>query len=240
MQIAILEDNQAELKELLVLLEENNADDEIMCFDNGKQLLSAVISGVVFELAFLDIYMFNESGLDIAKELQMRTPNIEIVFTTTSVDHAINAFDLNALHYLVKPITKEKLAEVFLRYQAKNSHKRPVILIKDGHHHRTIFLDKINYLQSNNHTIDIYLSDGKVLSIYARIRDLEKDLGDSFIKLQRGIIVNMDFIERMGGKECLLLNGEKIMLSRKSKNIIHKTYENYIFKCLEKRGNYYD
>ena len=238
MKIAILEDNQDELKELLdVLALNDNSKDEITCFDNGKQFLSSVKAGVSFELAFIDIYVLNENGLDIAREVQTMAPNIEIVFTTTSLDHAITAFDLNALHYLVKPVTKEKVDEVFIRYQAKNSRKRPVIIIKDGHQHRTLFLDQIDYLQSDNHMIDIYLSDGKMLSIYANIKDLEKDLGDTFIKLQRGIIVNMAFIEKMDSKECLLQNGEKVMLSRRNKSAIREVYENYVFKCLEKRGN---
>lgn len=240
MRIAVLEDDKNELAELLLALKEGwNPIGTVECYNSGEQLLLSAIANN-FDIAFLDIYMKNESGIDIAKKLLEISPNAEIVFTTTSLDHAIKAFELIALHYLVKPVTKEMIKDLLQRYNAKIKKKRPVILVKVGRNHQLLFLDQITYLQSNNHMTIINLLGSKSISVYSKISDLEKELDECFVRIQRGIIVNMSFIDRMDSKECVLQNGEKIMLSRKEKRIIRKIYENYIFKCLEQQENKYD
>lgn len=239
MRIGILEDNKEELAELLSTLKDGCNSTKVNCFDSGEELLLKA-SIYDFDLVFLDIYMDDENGIDIARKLLKISPNTEIVFTTVSLDHAVDAFEINALHYLVKPITNEMIEVVFQRYNAKRKEKRPVILVKVGRNNQLIFLDQINYLQSSNHATIISLSNSRVISVYSKISDLEKELDDSFVKIQRGIIVNMNFIEKMDSKECILQNGEKIMLSRKEKANIKETYENFIFKCLERQSNYYD
>lgn len=240
MHIAVLEDDKNELAELLLALKEGwDPIGAVECYDSSEQLLlNSTVND--FDIAFLDIYMNDESGIDIAQKLLEISPNTEIVFTTASLDHAIKAFELNALHYLIKPVTNEMIKELLQRYNAKIKKKRPVILVKVGRNHQLLFLDQITYLQSNNHTTIINLLDSKSISVYSKISDLEKELNESFVRIQRGIIVNMSFIDRMDSKECVLQNGEKIMLSRKEKRIIRKIYENYIFKCLEQQENKYD
>lgn len=240
MRIAVLEDDKNELAELLLALKEGwNPTGIVECYDSGEQLLLTSANND-YDIAFLDIYMINENGIDIAQKLLEISPNTEIVFTTTSLDHAIKAFQLNALHYLVKPITKEMMEDLLQRYNAKIKKKRPVILVKVGRNHQLLFLDQITYLQSNNHTTIINLLGSKSMTVYSKISDLEKKLNECFVKIQRGIIVNMSFIDRMDSKECVLKNGEKIMLSRKERGLIRDIYENYIFKCLERQENKYD
>ena len=60
-----------------------------------------------FDIVFLDIYMLREDGVDIARILNKISPETRIVFVTTSEEHAVSAFSLDALHYLVKPVTTE-------------------------------------------------------------------------------------------------------------------------------------
>ena len=66
-----------------------------------------------FEVVFLDIYMEDENGVEVAKELRSFDRNCILVFTTTSTDHALDGFKVRALQYLVKPYADEELNAVF-------------------------------------------------------------------------------------------------------------------------------
>ena len=68
-----------------------------------------------FDIVFLDIYLPGENGVDVAGELQRVSPETGIAFVTTSEEHAVDAFSLHALHYLVKPVTTEGIVEAFRR-----------------------------------------------------------------------------------------------------------------------------
>ena len=109
MHIAVLEDDKNELAELLLALKEGwDPIGAVGCYDSSEQLLlNSTVND--FDIAFLDIYMNDESGIDIAQKLLEISPNTEIVFTTASLDHAIKAFELNALHYLIKPVMQRRL-----------------------------------------------------------------------------------------------------------------------------------
>ena len=65
------------------------------------------------EVVFLDIYMEDENGVEVAKELRSFDRNCILVFTTTSTDHALDGFKVRALQYLVKPYADEELNAVF-------------------------------------------------------------------------------------------------------------------------------
>ena len=88
------------------------------CFGDGAALLEAARSAPPFDVAFLDIYIPGESGLEVAKALRVRSPQTGLVFVTSSRDHAVTAFSLDALHYLVKPVRARDVAEVFRRLEA--------------------------------------------------------------------------------------------------------------------------
>lgn len=103
MRIAIVDDLAAErtlMKERLVRqLGLRGAQAEILEFDSGEAFLAAR-QKQRFTAAFLDIYMPGRSGMDVARELRKKDADCILVFTTTSTDHALEGFQVRALHYL--------------------------------------------------------------------------------------------------------------------------------------------
>ena len=112
MRIAIVDDLAAErtlMKERLVRqLGLRGAQAEILEFDSGEAFLAAR-QKQRFTAAFLDIYMPGRSGMDVARELRKKDADCILVFTTTSTDHALEGFQVRALHYLVKPFSMKEL-----------------------------------------------------------------------------------------------------------------------------------
>lgn len=85
---------------------------EILCCDSGKEVLSLAERGRAIDLLFLDIQMPGRNGMEIARILRGQRRDILIIFVTALSEYVYEAFDVDALHYLVKPFTDEKLRQV--------------------------------------------------------------------------------------------------------------------------------
>ena len=118
MRIAIVDDLKTEralLKERLSQqLALRGAEADILGFESGEAFLAAEKERR-FSAAFLDIYMEGLSGMDAAKELRKTDTDCLLIFTTTSTDHALEGFQVRALHYLVKPFSEEELSGLLKR-----------------------------------------------------------------------------------------------------------------------------
>lgn len=112
MRIAIVDDFAAErtlLKDRLTRqLHRRNVQADILEYGSGEEFLAAARTQP-FTAAFLDIYMNGMTGMEAAKELRKTDAGCLLVFTTTSTDHALEGFQVRALHYLVKPFTEEDI-----------------------------------------------------------------------------------------------------------------------------------
>lgn len=181
-----------------------------------------------FDIAFLDIYMPDENGVEIAGTLKNLFPETEIVFVTTSENHAVSAYSLNALHYLVKPVTTQGIIEVFRRLAEVRARQWETLTFSMRGETYTILLSQICALKSRNHVVEISLDDGRQLRTRTPLYELEQKLGRRFLKINRGVIVNMDHIERMGTDSCILRTGGQLFLAARDRNVIRATYSDYM------------
>lgn len=234
MNIAICEDEPIELRQLRSILSPilppaGFRGAAIHEFLSGKKLLSDIQHNhILYNLIFLDIYMPDGNGIEIAQIIRKISPDTELVFVTASLDHAVEAFSLQALHYLVKPIAADQIVETLERYSGKRLNRKS-IHIKVGRDIVKIYLDCILYLQSENKGTVIYTRN-KPFWTGVPLCDLENNLDQgTFLKIQRGFLVNMGFVDRLTSDTCFLKNGESLLLSRKRRKQIRIQYKEYIF-----------
>lgn len=161
LQIATCEDLEEEANglsaSLEVLLDKRQLPHVISLFSSGEELIAALEGGLQFDLCLLDIYLAGLNGVDAARRVKELAPSIQVAFTTSSREFAVETFDLDAVYYLVKPVTEEKLrtlVERFLRRQKKPVTKLTITTpVKDY-----VFpLQRVVKIQSNNKGVDIYL-----------------------------------------------------------------------------------
>ncbi len=234
MRIALLEDNVHEREQFFQALHAGDIHREAECFSSVQELLNAANDFPRFTVAFLDIYLPAENGIDAAKKLKEISPETNIVFLTSSKDYAIEAFNLNALHYIIKPVHENDIREVFERIRSHED-TSPAIELRTKKGTSLIYLKDISYIQSNNHSVIVHRTNGEDLSVSMKFSDIEKKLNEDFIKLQRGYIANADYIEAMQAEMCILKNGESILLSRTARKQIIAQYSEYIFRHLSRR-----
>lgn len=112
-QIAICEDSKVDTDLLSQTLAAAANDLRIRArtdyYKNGEELILALKDGASYDLLLLDIFLEQVNGVDTARSARKYLPHFQIAFLTSSRDYALDAYDLDAIHYLMKPVDREKL-----------------------------------------------------------------------------------------------------------------------------------
>ena len=189
--------------------------------------------------SFLDIELApSGSGLDgmaLARKIRERATGTQpvIIFVTGYERYVFDAFDVGAFQYLLKPVNEEKFAQVFARAveQIKAGRVQPqlshALTLQSAGTSRTVPLDSIYYIESSNHKVVLRLKDGE-FSCYAKIRDLEAELGDQFFRVHKGYLVNLAYVEGYSKTELTLTNGEKLLISKYKYQDFVKAYLRFV------------
>jgi len=206
----------------------------IQTYDNAFDFLDAYKTEKS-SLVLLDICMPGILGIDIAREIRKMMDDTEIVFLSSSKEFVLDAFDVNATHYLIKPFTKEAFHEAIDRAMKNidlKSHqliylKCPKGIIKS--------MDKnsIVYIESSLHRQTVYLVDGSTIETVQTLTTLFHSLDEvspgQFISPYKGYIVNQYAIATIEKDFMLLKNGTHIPLARRTFNQIKQNYFDYMF-----------
>lgn len=235
MRIAICDDCQREQEQLIKALHGWDPTRRPECFVTGTDLLEAAKQEPTFDIVFMDIYMQGENGVEVAGLLKQLSPETGIVFVTTSEEHAVEAFSLQALHYLVKPVTTEGIVEAFRRLTQFQSTRRPMVSFTTRRGSHVVYMDEIYYLKSMDHAVDIYLTGGRQLRLWIPLMEAEQKLNENFLKLNRSTIANMEQIEQMGTRDCVMRDGTRLEFARRDRTAIRAAYDNFLFARLSGR-----
>ena len=228
---AICDDNADEIWELKKLIRSVRPSDVHMdAYTDAQSLLDGIDAGAAYDLVFLDIYMEKLNGIDAARDILRRLPEAELVFVTVSREHAVDAFAVNALHYLVKPATSGQVEEIFSRYERKKELTEHVT-IRSGRETLRLKTEQILYIQSQNNGTDIYTDNG-ILHSRMKTASMGEQLPGVFLNIRRGMYVNMNYISHMDTDSCVLKNGERVLLSRKGRSEIRSRYKEFIYSVI--------
>jgi two-component system, LytTR family, response regulator AlgR len=154
------------------------------------------------EILYLDVRMPGMSGLELARHLTRLDDPPAIIFTTAHGEHAMEAFEAEAVGYLLKPIRKEKLAAATERAR-KLSASQLDALDPSGRTHlsvrardgiRLLRTEDVICLLAQDKYTTVRHTGGEDL-IEDSLRTLETELGARFVRVHRGALVNRDFIE---------------------------------------------
>lgn len=216
-QLAICDDEENVRAYLRTLILEQNIECEITEFEAGEDYLQ---SDKEFDLLYLDVELNSGvSGLELAKQIHEQKSKKQplIIFVTGHKDYVFDAFDVDAFHFLLKPIVKEKFTMVFqkaigqikLSYQNKDK----TIHIQSTTINKVFSIDEIYFAESQNHKVILHTKAG-ILEYYGKISDLEIQLQGHFFRIHKGYLLNMSYIDRYSKTEVVLTNKEVLPLSK--------------------------
>lgn len=226
MKALIIDDERLARKELANLLEKHEHITVLGEAANADEA-EALIAEKRPDLIFLDINMPGRSGFDLLESLE-HSP--QVIFVTAYDEHALKAFEVNALDYLLKPIDPERLDAALNKLKAANSEdgalRRDVlreedqIFLKDGEKCWFVTLKDVRYFESEGNYVRVRFNDQKPL-VLRSLNKLEEKLDPLvFFRINRKHMVNLRWVEGIepwfsGGLMVKLRSGETLEVSRR-------------------------
>ncbi len=211
---------------------EKNIPCEILCCDSGDEVLSLAERGKAIDLLFLDIQMPGRNGMEIARTLRRQHREILIIFVTALSEYVYEAFDVDALHYLVKPFTDEKLRQVLdkairqYEQRADEQTQPRAILVKQGGLSTKVLLSDLLYAEVFNRKVILHTINGDI-EYYGRLTDLSEQAGKDFYRTHRAFLVNLHYVEKYNATTIWLEQGTAL-LSKKQFSGFVQQYMRYL------------
>lgn len=215
-RIAICDDSQADTEFVRQLVNvwaaQRQAEVQTACFSSGEQFLFRYAQDKDWDILLLDIEMGTMDGVTMAKRVRRDNEAVQIVFITGYSDYIAEGYEVAALHYLMKPVSRDKLFIVLDRaIEKRKQQERCLNLEAYGELVRIPFYE-IRYLDVRQNYVTIH---GKGdYTVKRSLGEFEKELDQRFCRVGRGMIVNLTFIQRVTKTEVHLSDGTVLPLPR--------------------------
>ena len=240
----LVADEEKIAQDTIALLLENEADVEVLPgIKEGRQALEICRKNQV-DIIFLDVDIPGIDGLALAQILTQQCP---VIFVSSHKEYALDAFELNAVDYLLKPFDADRFYRAFNKARAKLQTDRDNkvqdmvslvqhlmakqektyknrLVIKDPGHIRLIDVDQVNYITGAGNYADVHMFEGKHYLHRETLSALEKQLDpNEFLRIHRSTIIRSSSVSELypndnGDYTVIIKTGEQLTLSRRNKN----------------------
>ncbi len=238
-RIAICDDDETELSRTKVMssiyaVRNPELEIQLSTFQNPVELLQIIREQQnAYDILLLDIYMPEMTGVELAHAVRGMNEECQLIFLTTSVNHAIDAFSLHATHYLLKPYTNAQLEDALskaIEVVQKNQQKN--IILKTSSGIRKIHITDIIYSETDKHIQNIYLVDQEQIQVRINSSELYKILSvdPRFYKCGSTYIINLGRITEVTNKQILFDDGRTIPVQRRQYRELLERYTEYSLK----------
>ena len=225
-RIAICDDEKKILDEVEGYIKnyaekENDLDLEVFRFDSAKTLISAIEDGKSFDVFVLDVYIGDEMGTALARDIRKFGIKSPIIFATTSLEHAPQSYETGTLRYLIKPINPgwaRKMSERFLKFKTENG----VASVNANH---------IMYSEAHDHYQYVRKDDGEEIKVRMTVTELFTILSKygGFVRIGSAYIVNLRHVKNVTPTNVCLYSNINIQIPRGKFTEIKNTFWN--FQC---------
>ena len=201
-----------------VLLEEWASDRNIQirttCFPSAEAFLFHYEDDKSCDVLLLDVEMGTMDGVTLARKVRLGNKEVQIIFITGYMDYILDGYEVEALHYLLKPVSSGNLFPVLDRAALRLAENEKVLLVRGSDESIRIPLYEIRYLEVMGNYVTIY-ADGEY-KVKATLSYFEKelDVGGVFLRIGRSYIVNLKCVRKVSKGELTLMDGTALLLPR--------------------------
>lgn len=215
-RVALCDDEETVQEYLGRLLEEwkerQNDQLQIEYFESAESFLFQYEEDKRWQLLILDIEMGKMNGVELAKKVREHNKEVQILFVTGYMDYISDGYEVEALHYLLKPVTKEKLFSVLDRARERMKKSEKALFLQGSDETVRIPYYEIRYVEVQHNYVTIHAAED--YTVKKTLSELEEELGDGFFRTGRSFLVNLKCVKRITKKEVSLKDGMVIPLSR--------------------------
>lgn len=219
-RIAVVENELNVAQNDIVLLEryakENSLSLETSIFQNGYEFLDTEEE---FDAVLMDIDMPGLNGMEVAEKLREKNKTIDIIFTTNLPQFAVDGYKVQALDFVIKPVTFPNLSFAMEKVVEK---KRNIVngsfFLRIGGFARRIHNEEVLYIEMVNHYIVLHETDMEPVRIRGSLKMIDDLLNpEIFVKINSGIIINISKVSSFENGLVLMEDGSNLPLSRSHK-----------------------
>lgn len=236
LRVAICDDIEAELKYIVELLNrflaDRNMTAQVREFEHPDNLMT-VCEKESFHIFLLDMVMPMVSGLDLGRNIRRISTDAQIIYITTEPGFALDAYSVNPLHYLIKPVDKDKLFAVLdLAVEKVDFGGERAVTVKTKDGLCTLSKDSILCCEYAYHRVIYTLIGGKQIET-ASIRDsfskhISPLLEDKrFLSPHASFALNMSFVEKLDKSGFILRGGVFVPVSGRQFTAVRNAYMSY-------------
>lgn len=216
-RIAVCDDEQADVSYVAGFIKKWASDRAVMV--HVEEFFSAEAylfqyEKPAFDILFLDIEMKADgmNGIELAAKIRECDRAVQIVFVTGYMDYIAEGYDVEALHYLLKPVSEERLASVLDRAVQRVKDRERELCLQMAEGIVRIPVSEIRYLEVQRNYVTLHGSED--YTVKRTLGELERELDESFFRTGRSFIVNLRFVRKITKSQVVLKDGTQVPLSR--------------------------
>jgi len=234
MHLALCDDEDIYLTDLSAKCTNDPLVDSVDTFHSPKELIRALSQGAVYHAILMDIdYGPDQNGIESMDKIARRLPDIPVIYVTNYTDRFVEQVFLgkaNLLGFLKKPVQPEMLHSFLEKCQAFNKQKQANTLsfsLGKGEF-QTVLLADIVFLEIADHSTRIHTVE-KEFVVHEKLDELQKRLTDSFTKIHKSYLINMDMVKHIQLQSVELNHcDEPLPISRAYRPIFKPHYLKYM------------
>ena len=196
---------------------------EVSTFSSAEAFLFDYEENNAYDILLLDVEMKNMDGIQLAKKLRRDGFNGEIIFITSHFEFCGEGYEVDALHYLIKPVSVSKLNEVIGKAVEKLLVEPPSVIINCDGETVKLYERDIIYIEAYLHYITIY-TEKNVYRVKENISSFEKKLSNTFYKTHRSYLVSLKHITRIARTSVTVKGNKELPLSRGKYDEINRAF----------------
>lgn len=231
MRIAICDDENAQCQLLESYLKEYSKQEKVLIetvsFPNAESLLFLWEDDKNFDLLILDIEMGDLSGMDLAFKLRNEGSRVPMLFITGYEDYMSQGYEVEALHYLLKPLQKARFFDVLNRLRSKIQPESKILLQAESGAISIVPSD-IWYIEASGHFCNLTTAD-KVIELRHSISEMKNILNGEkgIVQNHRSYIVNLQHVSSLMQNELIMDDGVRLPVSRGSAKTVSEAFVRY-------------
>lgn len=226
-KIAVCDDEQSQMEWIAALVKEWGSRAghtvEIYTFASAEAFLFTYEEDKIYDILLLDVEMKEMSGIELAKKIRKEGNRAEVVFITSHFEFCGEGYEVDALHYLMKPVSKEKLMSVLDKAAEKRSAEPPSVVLTCGDGTVKLYETDILYIEAYMHYISIYTREN-VYKIKENISAFEEKLNGDFYRAHRSYLVSLKHIVRISRTAVCMDNNVQLPLARGKYDEINRAF----------------
>lgn len=185
-----------------------------------------------YDIIYMDVDMPGRTGIEIGNQLCQSETHTILIFITSYPQYAIEAYDCNAFHYLIKPVNKDKFEQVLMKAVNKYNMLHASIKLETRKGINMLPVSDICYVECMQKNLIYYTTHGNYTVRDTLSNALDILLPHGFCQTHQGYIVNMNKIQRITTNQAILTNGMSVMISVRRQKEVERTFTNYLEKTL--------